>query len=144
MLKRLGLMLVLGALVAGCGDDDDDGGGIVPGGASPTATATATATADAAATPTATATEDSSGGTAAPSDADVQAAVDACKQAIAAQPQLSDSVRADLEETCEEAAEGDEDGVREATKEVCEALVKESGATGDALDQALAACEQSG
>ena len=65
-----------------------------------------------------------------------------CKTAIDGQAQLSDDVKADLEEICEEAASGDEDAVRKAAKDVCVKIVEETAPEGPAREQALTACDQ--
>ena len=120
-----------GLIVAGCGDDDDDGGG----GSDAPATTQESASPEA----SAEATEDSGGGAATGAS---QQAVEACKQSVNAQPQLSDDVKGDLEGICEDAASGDEEAVRNATKEVCVKIVEETVPEGSARDQAKSACEQ--
>ena len=128
-------LLVAGAVVVGCGDDDDkssdtaaqtestDTGGGSGGGET---------------------TEESAGGGADPSNPQVQQAVEACKQQIEAQPGISDSVKSDLSDVCEKAASGDEQAVRDATKQVCTKLVEANVPSGAARDQALTACDQAG
>jgi hypothetical protein len=117
-------LLFAGALVAGCGDDNKSSGD-----AKPAATAIDAATTE-------------SGGTVDPSNPQVQQAVDACKQHVAANPSVSDSVKADLDKICEKAASGDEKAVREATRDVCRKVVEETAPEGPARDQALTACDQ--
>ena len=51
-----------------------------------------------------------------------------CKQAVNAAPQLSAEAKDDLDEHCEDAGEGDEEAVREATKEVCVKIIEDTGA----------------
>ena len=55
------------------------------------------------------------GGTGDVSDEHIEQAVEQCKQAVDAYPQLSDDVKGDLEQICEDAtdaaAEGDEDAL---------------------------------
>ena len=133
MLVVIGL-LVAGVVVAGCGgdDNDDNGGG----------TTAAQTTDTGGGSGGDTSTSDSGGSK--PSDPQVQQAVDACKQQINAQPGISDSVKKDLTGICEKAASGDEQAVREATKEVCTKLVEENVPEGPARDQALTACNQAG
>jgi len=133
-------LLVAGAVVVGCGDDDDDGGGdSTAAQTQPTDTGGGSGGGDE------TTTEDSGGsGGANPSDPQVQQAVEACKQQIEAQPGISDSVKSDLSDICEKAASGDEQAVRDATKEVCTKLVEENVPEGPARDQALTACDQAG
>jgi hypothetical protein len=126
-------LLVAGVVVAGCGGDDnnDNGGGT-----------TAAQTDTGGSSGGDTSTSDSGGGN--PSNPQVQQAVDACKQQIAAQPGISDSVKKDLTGICEKAASGDEQAVRDATKQVCTKLVQENVPEGPARDQALSACDQAG
>ena len=119
-------LLVAGFGVAGCGGDDDEDSGS-SGGAS---------TAE-------SSTEDSTGtDTSALSGDAAKQAAENCKQTISAQPQLSAEVKKDLEEICEEAADGDEDAVRKATEEVCVAIVEDTAPAGPTRDQALTACDQ--
>jgi hypothetical protein len=129
-------LLVAGAVVVGCGDDDEgDGGGT-------TAAETQTETGGGSGGET---TEESGGGGGAdPSNPQVQQAVEACKQQIEAQPGISADVKSDLSEICEKAASGDEQAVRDATKEVCTKLVEENVPEGPAREQALASCDQAG
>lgn len=129
-------LFVSGAVVAGCGDDDDGGGG------GTTAAETQTDTGGGSGGET---TEESGGGGGAdPSNPQVQQAVEACKQQIEAQPGISADVKSDLSEICEKAASGDEQAVRDATKEVCTKLVEENVPEGPAREQALASCDQAG
>jgi hypothetical protein len=120
--------LVAGVLVAGCGGDDNKSDS-----SSASTPATDTSTAD---------TGGSSGGGSA--NPQVKQAVEACKQQIAAQPGIDASVKADLTKICEKAASGDEQAVRDATKQVCTKLVEANVPSGSARDQALAACNQAG
>jgi hypothetical protein len=129
-------LLVAGAVVVGCGDDDDGGGG--------GNTAAETTTDTGGGSGGGEATEESGGGSANPSDPQVEQAVEACKQQIEAQPGISEDVKSDLVEVCEKAASGDEQAVRDATKEVCTKLVEENVPEGPARDQALSACDQAG
>ena len=133
-------LLVAGVVVAGCGGDDDDGGG--------DSTAAQTQSTDtgggSGGGDESTTTEDSGGGGANPDDPQVKQAIEACKQQIGAQPGISADVKSDLEEICEKAASGDEQAVRDATKEVCTKLVEENVPEGPARDQALTACDQAG
>jgi len=131
-------LLVAGAVVVGCGDDDDGGG-------DNTAAQTQSTDTGGGSGGDETTTEDSGGsGGGNPSDPQVQQAVEACKQQIEAQPGISDSVKSDLSDICEKAASGDEQAVRDATKEVCTKLVEENVPEGPARDQALTACDQAG
>jgi hypothetical protein len=131
-------LLVAGAVVVGCGDDDDGGG-------DNTAAQTQSTDTGGGSGGDETTTEDTGGsGGGDASDPQVQQAVEACKQQIEAQPGISDSVKSDLSDICEKAASGDEQAVRDATKEVCTKLVEENVPEGPARDQALTACDQAG
>ena len=131
MAHRLVLLLIslliasFGA--AGCGGDDEESSGSSGG----------TTTEESSTTEDAPSTDDP-----ALSDAQRKQAEESCKQAITAQSQLSRDVKADLEEICEEAAKGDEDAVRKATKEVCVKIVEDTAPAGPARDQAFMACDQ--
>ena len=132
MPRKLYLLLVTllasGLIAIGCGDDDDDGGG---GSDEP-------------------AKEESSGGGGSKDTGDANAptaaakqAAENCKQSIQAAPQLSAKVKDELNTVCEEAAQGDEEAAREATRKVCITIVEESVPAGPAADQAKDACEKS-
>ena len=134
MARRFALLLVsllvLGFAVAGCGDDDDDSDSSNGGD-----------------TPAQESTKEDSGGGGGDAGAGVSSearkrAAEQCKTSIDAQSQLSSDVKKDLEEICEEAASGDEDAVRKATKEVCVKIVEETAPAGPARDQAVKACNQ--
>jgi len=130
-------LLVAGVVVVGCGDDDEGSGGGTTAAETQTDTGGGSGGGD-------TATEESGGGGANPSDPQVQQAIEACKQQIGAQPGISADVKSDLEEICEKAASGDEQAVRDATKEVCVKLIEENVPEGPAREQALASCDQAG
>ena len=57
-------------------------------------------------------------------------------------PNLSEDLKSDLQESCEEAASGDEEAVRDAARDVCIRIVEETVPEGQARDQALETCEQ--
>ena len=59
-------------------------------------------------------------------------------------PQLSEDLKNDLKDICDEAADGDEEDLREATVEICVRIVEETVPAGSARDQALDACESGG
>ena len=131
MARKLYLLLVIvtasGLIAIGCGDDDDDGGGSDE--------------------PAQEESGGTGGGTDAPTGevpANVEQAIEQCKQAVNAAPQLQDDTKADLEDICEKAGSGDEDAVREASKEVCIKIIEDSVPEGPAREQALASCEQAG
>jgi len=119
-------LLIAGFGAVGCGGDDEEAssGG---GGAS---------------TEKSTTNDTPSSDDPALSDEQRKRAEESCKQSITAQSQLSADVKADLEEICEEAAKGDEDAVRKATKEVCVKIVEDTAPAGPAREQALTACDQ--
>lgn len=127
-------LLMAGVLLSACGDDDDEGGG---GGGDTTAQTDTGGEGGG----DQTATEEGDPG-ADPSGPQVEQAVEACRQQIESQPGISEDVRSDLLEICEKAASGDEQEVREATKEVCVKLIEENVPEGPAREQALASCEQ--
>jgi hypothetical protein len=69
-------------------------------------------------------------------------AVAQCEQSIQAAPQLSRGVKSELEDICKDAAKGDEQAVRKATKQVCEKIIEETVPAGAAREQALQSCKQ--
>ena len=127
LLLLLAALLACGLIAAGCGDDDDDNGDDSPA-------ATETAPAD---------TTDTDSVDTAPEDVDVEQAVEACKRGVqSAGRQLSEDLRSDLEDICEEAAGGDEEDLREAGGEICRRIVEETVPEGQpAREQALEACD---
>ena len=127
-------LLVAGAFVVGCGGDDNKSDN----------TSASTPTTETGGGSGGDTSTEKSGGGANPSNPQVQQAVEACKQQIAAQPGIDASVKADLTKICEKAASGDEQAVRDATKQVCTKLVEANVPDGPARDQALAACDQAG
>lgn len=127
-------LLVAGAVVVGCGEDEND----TQGAGTPTTETGGGGSADP------TTTEEGGGSGAQPSEQQIEEAVAACKRQIDAQAGASADVKADLEEICEKAASGDEQAVRNATKEVCTKLIEENVPDGPAREQALSACEDAG
>lgn len=81
-----------------------------------------------------------SGGNAVQPSQDIRAAIDACKQSVRSQPQLSDDVKTELEEVCQQAESGDPEDVKAATREVCTRIVEETVPEGPARDQSLETC----
>ena len=139
MAKRLTLLLaalaLLGVVVAGCGDDDS-GSSNATDGAAEAMTEPGTDEEEM----TGTGAEDG-GGAAAPKG--LEEAVERCKQAAKQSQQLSADTRANLERICEKAGSGDEAAARDAGREICEQIVRDSvpeGAPG--LEEGLAACNQ--
>lgn len=127
-------LLVAGAVVAGCGEDEND----TQGAGTPTTETGGGGSADP------TTTEEGGGSGAQPSEQQVEEAVAACKRQIDTQSGVSADVKADLEQICENAASGDEQAVRDATKEVCTKLIEENVPDGPAREQALSACDEAG
>lgn len=143
MMRRLAtlfaLLLAFGVVAVGCGDDDDDKSGDSDTPAAQTDAGAGAASED----DGADAGGEEPAGTPENVDAAVAQAVEACKQSVGSAPQLSEDVKSDLEELCEEAASGDTEDVQKAAQEVCTKIVEESGVPeGAAKDQALAACDQ--
>jgi hypothetical protein len=127
-------LFVAGVLVAGCGgDDNNDSGG------SSNAAQTDTGGGSGGGS-----TSDPGKNSGNASNPQVQQAVETCKQQINAQPNIDASLKADLGKICEKAANGDEQAVRDATKEVCTKIVEANVPSGPARDQALSACDQAG
>ncbi len=123
-MTMLAMLLVLAfgtAAIAGCGGDDEK---------SSTKTETTKES------------DDSGGGGGGSTDPNIQAAVDSCKQAIDAQAQLKADTKDDLKGICDKAASGDIKDAQEASKEVCTKIVEDTVPSGDAQDQAKAACAQ--
>jgi hypothetical protein len=130
LLLLLSALLACGLIAAGCGGDDDDDGGDD----SPATTESAPST-DTGATDDVTPPEDIDS---------VDEAVEACKDAVQANgASLSEDLRNDLEDICEQAAEGDEEEIQEASLEICKRVVEETVPEGSARDQAIEACESS-
>jgi hypothetical protein len=121
------------ALVAvGCGSSNDK-------------TSDSTAATSAATPPASTgdtSTPAGGGGAASPQ---IQAAVDACKQQIAAAPNLKDATKADLDKICEDIKSGNAADIQKVAKEVCSKIIDDSGLPeGAAKDQAKMACDSVG
>jgi hypothetical protein len=144
----MAVLLVLCFVVAGCGDDDESAS------EAPTATETVTdtdvdtVTDEDVVTDTETVTEQTdtevtpdNGGATPP--ADVEAAVDRCKQSVTATPGLSADTKADLEELCDKAASGNVEDAKAASRAVCQKIVADLYPAGvPGKDKALAACER--
>jgi len=118
MKKRLALLLVsvfvLGLAAAGCGGDDESSSG---GGDDSEAES------------------DFGGGVTDPSDASVEQAVQGCESTVPQGPEISEEVKSDILEMCVASAEGDQEAVLEAAKDMCERLSEESA--GAAENEAL-------
>lgn len=159
MAKRLMILLVallvLGFVVAGCGDDESDGGGTTT---EEVVTDTDTVTDDETVTEDDTVTDDvtdtdtvteetetqDSGGATPPAGDQSGASkpsVAACKKSIGQSPQLSDSLKEDLQELCETAPGASQKELRARAREICERLVDETLPEGTpGREQALEGC----
>ena len=135
MLKRLSVLMmvfVFAFAVVACGDDEEESSG---GGG--------TTTEEVQETPEATEEEGGGGGGGSTEDnPQVQAAVEQCKTAIQAQPQLSDDLKGELEELCDKAASGDIKDAQEASVEVCKKIAEEMVPDEAAREQVIQSCEQ--
>jgi hypothetical protein len=76
-----------------------------------------------------------------PSDQDLEAAIDACKQSVENAPQLSDTAKRDIQSICEEGDPSDAEQVKENAGKVCQRIVEESVPEGAARDQAVETCK---
>jgi hypothetical protein len=142
------IALLATALVAvGCGSSDDKSSNDSTAAATPPATTAATpppATTDTGGGDTSAPTDTSGGGGGA-SDPTIKAAVDACKQQIAAAPTLNDATKADLNKICEEITSSDPAQIKKVAKDVCTKIVDDSNLpNGSAKDQAKQACDAVG
>jgi hypothetical protein len=152
MAKRLitlmAALLVVGFVIAGCGDDNSSD-------SSDTAaqTVTDTVTDDEVVTDTDTETEtvtdetdtdvtsDDNGGAVVPEN--VEQAIEQCKENVNQASQLSADTKADLEEICEKAGSGNEEDIREAAVEVCKKIIDDTIPSGTpGREQALAGCDR--
>jgi hypothetical protein len=126
------VVLLCGALVAGCGSSSS----------STTSASTSTTTSATTATPptptTSTSPSTTASGAAA---AGVSRYVAVCKSIIEREPTLSASVKAKVESICNKAADGDLQGARAAAKEVCVEVINASPIPAAAKAQALKTCK---
>ena len=113
--RYLPLMALLASatLGAGCGGDGDGGGG-----------------------------GNGTTGGGSSSDPNVQQVVDSCKQSVDSAQGLSEDVKKDLDELCEDAGSTNEEEARKASQEVCVKIVEETIPEGPLRDQSVEACEQ--
>ena len=145
MITLMAALLVLGFVVAGCGADENSGDSGDT--AAQTVTDTDVVTDDEVVTDTETETvtddtDADNGGAVVPQN--LEQAVESCKKAVTAYPQLSSDTKSDLEDLCDKAGSGNAEDAQEAGREVCQKIVADiypSGVPGK--DQALAACESS-
>ena len=70
-------------------------------------------------------------------------AIQRCEQNVRAAPQLSSGAKSKLQSFCEKAGSGDKKAARDATKQVCKAIVKEKVPSGSARKAALKSCNRS-
>jgi hypothetical protein len=145
MITLMAALLVLGFVVAGCGDDDNSGDSGDT--AAQTVTDTDVVTDDEVVTDTETETvtddtdtDADNGGAVVPEEA-----VQRCKDNIEKAPQLSDDTKDSLQDICEKAASGNAEDIKDAAIEVCKKVAGDSIPEGTpGRDQALAACDQAG
>lgn len=149
LITLMAALLVLGFVVAGCGDDEssNDGSGD---------TAAQTVTEDEVVTDTETVTDtdtdtvteetdtdvtSDNGGAAVPEN--LEQAVEQCKKNVNMSPALSEDTKNQLEEICDKAASGDQDQIREAAREVCRKVIEDTVPSGTpGRSQALEACDK--
>lgn len=159
MIKRLitllAALLVLGFVVAGCGDDESDSAGNGDTTAAETATDTVagdeTVTDDATDTVTEKAkktkkkeTETAKGGDAGAPTAPAQAKKN-CERGMRSAKQLDEDVREKLVGLCDKATSDDPDDRREAAQEFCRTMVDSLYGDGrPGRDRALESCEKAG
>lgn len=158
LITMLAVLVALGFMVAGCGDDE---------GSSDTAvdTVTNTVTNDTV-TEDETATDDTvtddgagtetddenetgetseGGGAAAPTTENQKKAIAQCMRNASAAPGLSAEARDKLEDLCEESASGDAQGLREAAAGICKTIAEDTFEEGDPKRaRAVKSCEQGG
>ena len=132
------MVIVFAFAIAACGDDEEPASG---GGATTEEATPEEATPEAEATEaTEEATTDPGGGA---TDEQIQAAIESCKSSVQAQSgQLSEDVRADLEDICDEIKTGDAEEIRRLTIDVCVRVAEETVPDGTARQQVIDACEQ--
>jgi hypothetical protein len=140
---RLAVVLLCGALLAGCGS-----GGSTTSGSTSTPAATTAATSTPASTTTSTpasstpSTTTPTGAIPTPGSAAAVAEYAAiCKTIIQRTPTLSASVKEKVEGICAKAAHGDLAGARQAAKEVCVEVINASPVPAAAKEKALAECK---
>jgi hypothetical protein len=131
MVSRLSSLVVVvvvgGAIVAGCGSSSSS---------SSTSTPSAPASV---ATSTSGSASTGSGGASSSSNPGVAEAVAVCKATIGASTTLSADLKTKLQAICDKAASGDQTGVKQATAQVCQEIVKASVPQSEQA-AALAAC----
>ena len=131
----LAVLALLGVVAVGCGSDDKD---------KSSSGDSSSQSKEKKATPEADkGTKAEKGNDSNLSNPQVKQAVASCKQNIKQAAQLSPSVKKDLKKICEQAASGDEDAVRKASRDVCKKIVQDSVPAGAARETAVKSCDQS-
>ena len=125
LLAALIAMLAVGLIAAGCGDDEDEGSSDEP-------VAEATTTEETTEAPD-TGNEEV--------DVAIEDAIQQCKDTVAQVPNLQPDTVEELEGICEDAGNGDETDIAQATKDVCVAIVEDTVPEGPGREPALQACE---
>jgi len=121
-------MLIGAALIAGCGSSSSNSAATTP----------STGSAPSSSTPS----TPSSSSTPALTGAAREEAITACKSSIRSAKTLPSAAKAKLEGVCEKAANGDLNAVRNAAREICEEVAKNSGVpAGAAREAVLGACK---
>jgi hypothetical protein len=133
MIKTLMALLVVAAFIGGCGSSSSSSS------TASSSSAPATSSSTTAAASSSSASSSASGGSAIANNPAVKAAVAACKQRIAAAPNISADAKSKLSGLCDQAASGNEAGVLKAAAQVCQEIVKQSVPQA-AQQQALASC----
>ena len=121
LLTLLAALMLLAFVVTGCGDDSDSGDNPSNGD-----TAAETQNEDTTVEETDTGADDQTAADDVTPPANLEEAVDRCKENIGNAPQLSDDAKAALQDTCEKAGSGDQEDIQDAAREVCETIVKDS------------------
>jgi hypothetical protein len=144
LITLLAALLVLGFVVAGCGDDENSGDSGDT--AAQTVTDTDVVTDDEVVTDTETETvtddtdtDADNGGAVVP-----QEAIERCKDGVDNSSQLSDDARNSLKDLCEKAGSGNTEDVKDAIVEVCKKNAASIPEGVPGREQAIAACEQAG
>lgn len=150
MTKRLitlmAALLVLGFVVAGCGDDENSGDSGDTAAQTETVTDTDVVTDDEVVTDTETETvtddtdtDADNGGAVVPEEA-----IERCKDGIDNTSQLSGDAKDSLKDLCEKAGSGDPEKVKDAAIEVCKKTATAIPEGTPGRDQAIEACNNAG
>jgi hypothetical protein len=136
------IVVLCGALVAGCGSASSP----TTGSSTTTPIATtksAPSTPAPAVTTSTTSTATPTGGSGAASAASVAEYAAICRLIVEHEPTLAASVKSKVEGICAKAAKGDLAGARAASKEVCAEVISASPLPATAKQKALASCKES-